>query len=139
MYKYNARVVYDKERLGKLICGNGIEMDFSAPPEFGGYTGFATPEDLFAASIATCLMLTFETVYRKMNLSFESFECECDAHLEEIEGKEMMTTVIIKPIVVGENKEKLKKALHLAEKYCLVTNSIKSRVIFEPEVRENIK
>jgi len=51
----------------------------------------------------------------------------------------MMTTVIIKPIVVGENKEKLKRALHLAEKYCLVTNSIKSRVIFEPEVRENIK
>ncbi|KAA0003130.1 MAG: hypothetical protein FE043_03100, partial [Thermoplasmata archaeon] len=69
MYKYNARVIYDKERLGKLICGNGIEMDFSAPPEFGGYTGFATPEDLFAASIATCLMLTFETVCRKMNLS----------------------------------------------------------------------
>jgi len=136
MYTYNTKVVFEKERMGKLVCGNGLELKFSAPPEFGGYEGFATPEDLFAASIATCLMLTFETVCRKMKLSFESFECSCDAHLEEVDGEEMMTAVVIKPKVVGKNAAKLEKALHLAEKYCLVTNSIKSRVIFEPEVKE---
>ncbi len=136
MHTYNAKIVYEKERVGKLSCGNGMETRFSAPPEFGGYEDFATPEDLFTASIATCLMLTFETVCRKMNVSFRSFECECESTLEEIKGNEMMTRVSIKPKVSGSDTKKLEKALFLAEKYCLVTNSIKSEIVFEPEVKE---
>jgi len=136
MYTYNVRVVYEKERIGKATCGNGMEASFSAPPEFGGYDGFATPEDLFTASIASCLMLTFETVCRKMGIDFQSFECECESTLEEIDGMEMMTKVVIKPVVRGSETRKLEKALVLAEKYCLVTNSIKSEIVFEPEVKE---
>ena len=135
MYTYNAMVVRDKERMGKVMCGNGMEASFSAPPEFGGYEGFATPEDLFTASISSCLMLTFETVCRKMGIDFQSFECECESTLEEIDGMEMMTRVVIKPVVRGSETRKLEKALVLAEKYCLVTNSIKSEIIFEPEVK----
>jgi len=136
MYKYSAKVVHEKERVGRLICGNGMETAFSAPPEFGGWEGFATPEDLFTAGIATCLMLTFETVCRKMGTEFQSFECECESALEEIDGMEMMTRVVIKPRVSGSDTGKLERALVLAEKYCLVTNSIKSEIVFEPEVRE---
>jgi len=134
MYTYNAKIVYAGERMGKLCCSNGMEAKFSAPPEFGGYEGFATPEDLFTASIATCLMLTFETVCKKMGIDFQSFECECESTLEEIDGREMMTKVVIKPKVKGSEVRKLEKALKLAKKYCLVTNSIKSEVVFEPEV-----
>jgi len=134
MYIYSAKVVYSGERMGKLCCSNGTELEFSAPPEFGGYKGFATPEDLLTASIATGLMLTFETVCRKMGVSFQSFECECKSTLEEIDGIEMMTKVVIKPRVKGSEVRKLEKALVLAKKYCLVTNSIKSEIIFEPEV-----
>jgi len=41
---------------------------------------------------------------------------------------------VIKPKVKGSEVRKLEKALKLAKKYCLVTNSIKSEVVFEPEV-----
>jgi organic hydroperoxide reductase OsmC/OhrA len=139
MYIYNTKVIYDKKRLGRMKCGNGMEASFSAPPEFGGYEGFATPEDLFTASIASCLMLTFETVCGKMGIDFQSFECECESMLEEIDGMEMMTKVVIKPVVKGSEIRKLEKALVLAEKYCLVTNSIKSEIVFEPEVKTTEK
>jgi organic hydroperoxide reductase OsmC/OhrA len=138
MYVYKTRVVYEKKRIGKLTCENGFRTKFSAPPEFNGYEGFATPEDLFIASVNTCFMLTFESMCKKLNVSFQSFECDCEGRLESIDGKEMITKIVLKPKVVGENKEKIEKALLLAKKYCLVANSIKSEVVLEPMVESRI-
>jgi uncharacterized OsmC-like protein len=83
-------------------------------------------------------MLTFESMCKKLNVSFQSFECSCEGRLESIDGKEMITKIVLKPKVVGENKEKIEKALLLAKKYCLVGNSIKSEVVLEPMVESRI-
>lgn len=137
MYMYKTKIVYEKKRIGRLSCGNGFKTRFSAPPEFGGEKDFATPEELFVASVNTCLMLTFESVCKKMNISFQSFECDCEGTLENVDGKEMITKIVLRPKVIGEDIEKLEKALLLAEKYCLVTNSIKSEMVLESNVGES--
>jgi organic hydroperoxide reductase OsmC/OhrA len=131
MFAYTTKVTYEKKRMGHLECGNGFVTKFSAPPEFGGFQGFATPEDLFVASVNTCLLLTFESICKKMGITFHSFECHCTGVLETIEGKEVFTKVVLKPRVRGDDQGKIKKALQLAEKYCLITNSINCKVVLD--------
>ena len=127
-YVYTSEVTYEKKRMGTVSCGNGFKESFSAPPEFGGFNGFATPEDLFVASVNTCLLLTFESICKKMGVVFDSYKCYCEGTLETIKGKEVITKILLRPQVTGGPKDRIKKALQLAEKYCLVTNSIKSHV-----------
>ena len=133
MHTYSAIVTYEKKRIGNVECGNGMSIKFSAPPEFGGFGGFATPEDCFVASVSMCFMLTFESICKKMGADFSSFECSCEGILETKDGKEMFTKIVLRPKVTGDTKEKLKKALRLAEEYCLVAKSIRSDVVLEIE------
>jgi organic hydroperoxide reductase OsmC/OhrA len=136
MYLYKTKIEYKKNRLGTLSCGNGFKTKFTAPPEFGGYTDLATPEDLFVASINTCFMLTFETICKKTKTEFQNFECECHGTLENVDGEERMTKIVLRPTVAGNDRKKLENALLLAKKYCLVTNSITSEVALEIVINE---
>ena len=43
-FTYNTTVSWKGEHRGRVVMGNGPEMDFSAPPEAHGHAGVLTPE-----------------------------------------------------------------------------------------------
>jgi organic hydroperoxide reductase OsmC/OhrA len=123
--------------------GNGPDMDFSAPPQSQGRAGVLTPEDAFVGAVNTCVMLMFIWAAERFRLDLASYECQAEGtKLIELDRTEVFTQVVLKPrIVVRAGNElaeavekRVRRALGLAQKFSLVANSVKSRIIIEPDI-----
>ena len=59
VFRYRNDVLWKAGRRGTISGVGKPDLDISSPPEFKGEAGFWTPEDMFLASLNTCVMLTF--------------------------------------------------------------------------------
>lgn len=127
----------DEIDIEKNILEDGISV--ATPPPFaGGMPQVFSPEHLYTASVASCLMTTFLAIAENSKLPFKSFICDAKGKLEQVEGKFLMTEVILNPIVQIEDEallDKANKILEKAERACLISNSIKSKILFNPIVK----
>jgi len=76
-------------------------------------------------------MTTFLSIAENSKLDFKEFSCTATGLLDQVEGKFLMTEVILNPILVitkEEDKEKALRVLEKSEKACLISNSINSKV-----------
>jgi organic hydroperoxide reductase OsmC/OhrA len=140
---YSTTVEWKGERWGRIRMGNGPEMDFSAPPDAQGHAGVLTPEDAFVAAVNTCIMMMFIWSAERFKLELVSYECRAEGtKLIELDRTEIFSQVTLRPRIVlrtdtasRENVlKRLQRALDSAVKYSLVANSIKSKLVLEPEV-----
>lgn len=139
-FQYEVKVNWESDRKGILsspVLDEIIEV--ATPPEFTkGMVGIWSPEHLLVASVNSCLMTTFLAIAENFKFDFIHFECNATGTLEKIEGKFMMTEIIVSPVITitpEADKEKALRILHKSEAACLIANSIKSKIIFKPEVR----
>ena len=140
---YFTTVKWTAEHSGHLTMGNGPEMDFSAPPESQGHVGVLTPEDAFVAAGNTCVMLMFIWATERFKLKLVSYECRTEGtKVIELDRTEIFTRLLFRPrICVAAGNEpqnvvqaRVRRALEAAQKYSLVANSVKSEIVFEPEI-----
>jgi len=140
---YNTTVAWKGEHWGHIKMGNGLEMDFSAPPDAQGHPGVLTPEDAFVAAVNTCVMMMFIWAAERFKLDLLSYDCYAEGtKLIELDRTEIFTQVVLRPKIVvrasEENKaaveKRIQRALESAQKYSLVANSIKSKVMVEPTI-----
>jgi organic hydroperoxide reductase OsmC/OhrA len=127
-HEYAVRVDWTHDRVGDLTIEGKPKVQISAPVEFDGPEGIISPEDLFVASATSCLMTTFITFSKKLRFEFKSFTCKGEGILEKLEKGYQFTNLLLMTEVVVDSKETKKKAeraLELAGKYCLVSNSMK--------------
>ena len=131
-HTYEVRVDWDHDRIGALIIEGKPTIQIATPPEFeGGVPGIVSPEDLFVAAAATCMMTTFVTFSKKMRFDFKGFTCKGVGTLERVEKGFQFTRLLLETTVVVESEDlvhKAERALELSGKYCLVTNSMKCEV-----------
>lgn len=113
-------------------------IEVATPPEFPkGVPGIWSPEHLFTASVASCLMTTFLAIAENSKLEFDRFACHAKGKLDTVEGKFLMTEVQLFPeVVIADEgqREKALKVLEKSERACLISNSIKSKVVMEAKV-----
>ena len=140
---YHTTVSWKGEHWGHIVMGNGPEMDFSAPPASHGEAGVLTPEDAFVGAVNTCVMLMFIWAAERFRLNLVSYECRAEGtKLIELDRTEIFARVVLKPrITVRAGNElpeaverRVRRALESAQKYSLVANSVKSKVIIEPKI-----
>jgi organic hydroperoxide reductase OsmC/OhrA len=140
---YHTTVQWKGEHWGHVSMGNGPEMDFSAPPDAHGHAGVLTPEDAFVAAVNTCVMMMFLWSAERFKLGLVSFECRAEGtKLIELDRTEIFSEVKLNPKIVvhtdtnGQEgvRKRTRQALQSAVKYSLVANSIKSKLIMEPEI-----
>ncbi len=140
---YNTTVNWKGEHWGCIKMGNGPEMDFSAPPDAQGHAGVLTPEDAFVAAVNTCVMMMFIWSAERFKLDLVSYECRAEGtKLIELDRTETFTQVVLRPRIVVRTDaaeregvlKRLQRALDSAVKYSLVANSIKSKLVLEPEI-----
>jgi organic hydroperoxide reductase OsmC/OhrA len=127
-YEYMVRVDWKHGRVGDLSVEGKPKVEISTPPEFDGPEGIISPEDLFVAAATSCLMTTFLTFTEKMRIEFKSFSCEGHGTLERVDKGYRFTKLLLKTKVEVESedlKPKAERALELAGKYCLVSNSMR--------------
>ena len=85
-------------------------------------------------------MTTFLSVAENSKLLFSSFSCKSKGKLEQIEGKFIISEIILEPIVTitdEKDRERAGKVLQKSETACLISNSVKSKVIMNPTVKIN--
>ena len=140
---YHTTVHWKGEHWGHLQMGNGPEMDFSAPPDAHGHAGVLTPEDAFVAAVNTCAMMMFIWSAERFKLDLISYDCFAEGtKLIELNRTELFSHVVLRPRIVVRSDptdkdvtlKRLQRAMDSAIKYSLVANSIKSKLVLEPEI-----
>jgi len=139
---YNVDINWSEERKG-IMCSPELNynsktcIEVATPPEFPkGVPGIWSPEHLFTAAVSSCLMTTFLAIAENSKLEFSSFQCKSKGKLEQIDGKYLITEVILEPVVRiknAKNHDRAQRVLQKAEAACLISNSIKSKVTMIPK------
>ena len=137
---YDVELIWNSDRKGTMhskVLNTSIEV--ATPPEFPkGMHGIWSPEHLFVAAINRSLMTTFLAIAENSRLIYKNFESKAIGKLEFVDGKYIMSEVILKPVVSlsDENdREKALKVLNKSEAACLISNSVKSKIIMKPAVQ----
>ena len=119
-----------ESRIGLLKIGNH-EIEVATPPEFRGPEGYISPEDLYVASVGVCIMSTFLTMAERAKAKFKSYRSKSVGILQQQEDRSYLFEDIYVDIYVvvpaEENIKRVHRAIELVEKYCLVTNSMKTK------------
>jgi organic hydroperoxide reductase OsmC/OhrA len=103
------------------------QAEIGAPVEYGGRADTLNPEELFVASINSCLMLVFYHFAGKSGLEIESYEADAEGTVEKTRNGLRFTDVHVQARVRASGAEviaKLGEVAELADKYCLISNSV---------------
>src|SRR5215831_1415338 len=137
---YEVKVNWKKDHKG-ILCSRVLQskIEVATPPEFPkGIAGVWSPEHLLLAAVNSCLMTTFLAVAENSKLEFINFESNANGKLEKVDGKFLISEITLNPVVSIKYEKDLEKAIKLIEKseaVCLISNSIKSKIILNPQVK----
>jgi peroxiredoxin-like protein len=139
MFKYEIDLTWQEDRKGIVSSPElPLSIEVATPPEFPkGIPGIWSPEHFFVAAINSCLMTTFLAVAENSKLEFLKFDCKAIGTVDKVEGKYMVTEVILRPVLVihnTEHQDKAKRIIEMSEKACMISNSVTSKIILEPTV-----
>ena len=138
MPTYSNKVVWKSEHLGHTYCGNGTEMDFSAPPALYGHPNMMTPEDAYLMAINTCIHMMVLWSAKRFKLELVSLECIAEGEVEEhLDKTSWFKRVVLRPhiVVQGVSQTMVERALQMARKYSTIVESVKSEIVIEPEIK----
>jgi len=127
---------YDRNHLWKFEGGTIIQA--SAAPDYLGKSELVNPEEAFAASLASCHMLTFLAIASMKKYMVASYEDNAVAILGKNEKlKVAVTNVYLRPNIIfkGENipdKTTIDEMHHRAHQECFISNSVLTEIIVEP-------
>ena len=140
---YNVNVAWSAERKG-VVCSPELHseagscIEVATPPQFPkGIPGIWSPEHLFTAAVSSCLMTTFLSIAENSKLPFVNFSCKSQGKLGQVDGKFVMTEIILEPLVTitdEKDREKAQKVLQKSEAACLISNSVKSKITMMPTI-----
>jgi organic hydroperoxide reductase OsmC/OhrA len=123
------------------VAGTSGKQDIavSAASSYGGDDSRWNPEDLFGASLATCHMLTFLSLAKKVRLDVRGYEDHVTVTLDTVEKVTRITKVRLAPtirVAPGTDATKVREMFEKAHKYCFIGLSIHSEVLMEPVIEE---
>jgi peroxiredoxin-like protein len=122
-----------------VVAGHEVKplINFSAPPEFHGEAGVWTPEHFFTSAVATCFVTTFQAIAAYSKFEAHALEVSVEGQVEKTEGGFQFTRVTIRPLLTINSESDGERGLRLlekAEKACLISRSLQSQIVLEPQV-----
>jgi peroxiredoxin-like protein len=138
-HSYNVSLQWEQDRKGILRSPELPQsIEVATPPDFPkGMPGIWSPEHLFIAAAASCLMTTFLAIAENSKLEYSAFACTAQGIVDKVEGKFQVTEIVLQPSVTVANESLVEKALRvldMSERNCLITHSMKTAVKMEPTV-----
>ncbi len=139
-HSYEVDLNWIHDRIGILYSPElNDEMQVATPPQFPkGIEKVWSPEHLFTAAVNSCLMTTFLSIAENSKLEFKKFSSKSYGKLEIVDGRYIMSEITLVPsltILREEDMEKALKVLNKSEAACLISNSVKSKIIFQPDIK----
>jgi peroxiredoxin-like protein len=138
-HSYNVSLQWEQDRKGILRSPELPQsIEVATPSDFPkGMPGIWSPEHLFIAAAASCLMTTFFAIAENSKLEYYTFDCTAQGIVDKVEGKFQVTEIVLQPSVTVANESLVEKALRvldMSERNCLITHSMKTAVKMEPTV-----
>lgn len=140
VYHYEVNLVWESERKGLIsspVLYSNIEV--ATPPEFPkGIPGIWSPEHLLVAAVNSCFMTTFLAIAENSKFDFINFESSANGKLEKVDGKFMISEIVLTPVLTiskQADKEKALRILQKSEAACLISNSVKSTIVLQPQIK----
>ena len=103
------------------------DLPVSSPPVFGGEAGQWTPEDLLLAAVESCVLLTTLFFVKKNQIGLKAYTSTARGPMTKgpsgLRFTEL-TVAIAATVAAPEDAAKLEQAIHLAEKYCPLSNVV---------------
>ncbi|MDY6776857.1 MAG: OsmC family protein [Candidatus Nanohaloarchaea archaeon] len=109
----------------------GGEITVSGAEEFGGSPDGISPEELFALSIANCIVSTFRAIAERKDLSHEAVAADITATLDRTgeEGRPAITRAEVEVTLEGvEDRELAREIGEITDRNCFVSRSVKTEV-----------
>ena len=113
------------------------DLETAGPPEFGGPGDVWSPETMLVGAVANCFILSFRAIARTAKLDWLTLECTAEGELDKIEKLTQFTGFKVNARLTIPHEKDARKAgviLEKAEKYCLITNSMKAGSHLDAEV-----
>ena len=126
---------YDRSHSWKFEGGTLIKA--SAAPDYLGNAELVNPEEAFAASLASCHMLTFLAIASMKKYTVATYEDNAVAILGKNEKQRMaVTKVYLRPNIIfkGDNipdRTTIDEMHHRAHQECFISNSVLTEIIVE--------
>ena len=134
---YKTHIEWTEEKKGILKSEEKPDIDVACPPEFGGHPNIWYPEDLFVGATEVCLMTTFIWYMTNEKIPFISYKSNAKGILELGNFNSRFSYIEIKINVCISSKNDVLKVKNIFEKLkqtCVISNSIQTQVIIEPEI-----
>jgi organic hydroperoxide reductase OsmC/OhrA len=121
------------------LASPGLPGLESAPPaEFDGPGDRWSPETLLVGAVVDCFALTFRAVARASRYEWTRLACRAEGVLDRAEGTTHFTEIHLHAtldIPAGSDGAQGERLLAKAERGCLVSNSLRTAVHLQAEVR----
>jgi len=114
------------------------ELASAAPAEFGGPGDRWSPETLLTAAVADCFILSFKAIARASRFEWTALRCDVEAVLDKVEKVTQFTEfreTVVLDVPPGTDESKARRLLEMAERACLVTNSLTGTTHLDATVR----
>lgn len=118
----------------QIFFGGNQLLINSAAPDFHGSANTTNPEELLAASLSSCHMMTLLAIASKTGLVVNNYKCKAVALLDKNEeGRMSVTEIKLHPEVIFSGSkipdaEQLKSLHEKAHRNCFIAQSIKTKV-----------
>lgn len=121
-----------------LATSEGLETEMSTPEDFGGDSENPSPEDLFNASLSSCILATFKITAERKDLDYQKITVNSKTSLDRNEdGRPVMKSAELQVEVKGVSDIELaKEVARITEKNCFIHNSVKTDVNTDFEYTE---
>lgn len=127
-------------RAAELKADGHPDLPVSSAPSFNGDPARWNPEELFGGALATCHMLTFLALAQRARIEVKAYEGASEVRMAPLQGNILhLPEVVLRPVIrvaAGTSMAKVIELFEKAHKYCIVANSIRSKVVMEPRVVE---
>ena len=125
------------DRAGTVQAAPIKQLEFSAPPEFGGKEGVWTPEHLLLAAVGTCYVATFSAIAEHNRFRFRGLKVGVEAGLEKAGGGLTFVRITLRPRLVIQDETQQAQSLILLEKAkkgCIISRSLAAEVVMDASV-----
>ena len=141
-HQYEVNVEWTQDRKGTISSPDLTQkIEVATPPDFPkGEPKIWSPEHLFIAAVNSCLMNTFFAIAENSDFNYVSFKSNAIGKVEKVENDYLVTEIKLRPILTiadTADADKALRVIEMSEKNCLISNSITSTIILEPEILVN--
>jgi organic hydroperoxide reductase OsmC/OhrA len=137
VYTYEANTVWQRGKQGSIHVAGKPEIEVATPPEFGGPSDVWSPEQLFVASVDSCLMSTFLFFAEKSAIKMHSYNSVTVGRMDKTPDGLRFTAIDVSITVSVDADSELEKTTRLQaklEKYCPISTSLRCPVTLSLKV-----